>query len=230
MINDIKGDFWLRFFTSHPKDMSDKLIDTMAKCEKLCHHLHLPAQSGDDEILTAMNRKYKIIDYKKLIKNTREKIPDITITTDIIVGFPGESREQFENTKKLLKEIKYDMAYISRYSPRPNTAANELVDNVSRAEKRQREKELMEVLSETSSENNKKYLNKTVKVLIENNNKKGDWVGKTKTFKIVKISNSDNFDNMKGMIVNVLIEGMQDFSLRGKILKSRLSKYEKIKN
>ncbi len=218
MVNDIKGDFWLRFFTSHPKDMSDKLINTMTECNKLCHHLHLPAQSGDDKILIAMNRGYRIKDYKKLIKKTREKIPGITITTDIIVGFPGESREQFENTKKLFEEIKYDMAYISQYSPRPNTAADKLTDDVNREEKKRRERELIKVLNETSLENNKKYLSKIVEVLIERKNKKGEWVGKTKTFKIVKIPSSDKSDNIKGTIVNVLIKKVQGFALKGKIL------------
>ncbi len=219
MVNDVEGDFWLRFATSHPKDMSDKLIDTMAKCEKLCHHLHLPAQSGDNEILTAMNRKYRIGDYKKLIEKTRKKMSDISITTDIIVGFPGETRGQFENTKKLFKEIKYDMAYIAQYSPRPNTVASKLKDDVSREEKKQREKELMNILRKTSLENNKKYLNKIHPVLIETKNKKGEWVGKTKTFKVVKINNSEKFNNIEGKVVNILICDVQDFGLKGKIVK-----------
>jgi len=219
MVNDLEGDFWLRFSTSHPKDMSDKLIDTMAKCEKLCHHLHLPAQSGDDEILVAMNRKYKIEDYKRLIKKTRDKIPGISITTDIIVGFPGETKEQFENTKKLFEEIKYDMAYVAQYSPRPNTAASKLKDDVDREEKKQREKELMNVLSKTALENNKKYLNKKYPVLIESKNKKGEWVGKTKTFKVVKIEDSKEASDLKGKIVNVLIKNVQDFGLRAEIIK-----------
>lgn len=219
MVNDLAGDFWLRFATSHPKDMNDKLIEVMAKCEKLCHHLHLPAQSGDNEILAVMNRKYKIEDYKKLIEKTRNKMPDVSITTDIIVGFPGETKEQFENTVRLFEEIKYDMAYVAQYSPRPNTIASKLDDDVSREEKKLREKELMDVLAKTSLENNKEYLNKIYPVLIETKNKKGEWVGKTRTFKVVKITNSDKFKDIKGEIVNVLIKEVQDFGLRGEIVK-----------
>ncbi len=219
MVNDLEGDFWLRFATSHPKDMNDKLIETMSKCDKLCHHLHLPAQSGDNDILIAMNRKYKIGDYKKLIEKTRAKIPDISITTDIIVGFPGETREQFKNTKKLFREIKYDMAYIAQYSPRPNTVASKLDDDINREEKKRREKELMKILSKTALENNKQYLDKICLVLIEGKNKKGEWYGKTKTFKVVKIKNSKKIDNLKGEIVNVLINDVQDFGLRGEIVK-----------
>ena len=218
-VNDLEGDFWLRFSTSHPKDMSDKLIEVMSKCEKFCHHLHLPAQSGDDEILAAMNRKYKIADYKKLIKKTRDKIPDIAVTTDIIVGFPGETKEQFENTKQLFLEVKYDMAYVSQYSPRPNTVAAKLDDNVGRDDTNSRENELMEIIGKTSLENSKEYLDKIYPVLIEKKNKKGECVGKAKSFKIVKISNSDDFKDLEGDIVDVLIERVQELGLRGRVIR-----------
>lgn len=218
-VNDLEGDFWLRFTTSHPKDMSDKLIATMAKCEKFCEHLHLPAQAGDNDILKAMNRNYTIEDYKELIKKVRAKMPDIAITTDIIVGYPGETKAQFKNTVKLFEEMKYDMAYVAQYSPRPNTAAAKLDDSVSRSDKRNREKELMDIIRKTSLENNQKYLNKIYPVLIEKKSKKGEWVGKTRSFKIVRIDNSKNFSNLKGKIVNVLISDVQDFGLRGEIIK-----------
>jgi len=138
MINDLYGNFRLSFLTSHPKDMSDELIETMAECQKLIKEIHLPVQSGDNEILKKMNRHYTTAQYKNLIKKIREKIPGIKISTDIIVGFPGETKKQFQNTVKLAKEIKFGKAYISKYSPRPGTLAFKLKDNVSPQEKKTR--------------------------------------------------------------------------------------------
>ncbi|PLX27925.1 tRNA (N6-isopentenyl adenosine(37)-C2)-methylthiotransferase MiaB [Candidatus Parcubacteria bacterium] len=149
MVNDLDGDFWLRFSTSHPKDMSDKLINTMVDCNKLCHHLHLPAQAGNNYILRAMNRKYSIEDYLALIKKVKNKISDMSFTTDIIVGFPGETGEQFKDTKKLFEKVGYDMAYIAQYSPRPGKMAEKLKDDVSKEEKKKREEELMAILRKT---------------------------------------------------------------------------------
>ena len=138
MVNNIPGDFQIKFITSHPKDMSDKLIKTMAKCKKVSREIHLPAQSGDNEILKKMNRQYTAGHYKKIIKKILKLMPDAKISTDIIVGFPGESKKQFNNTIKLFKEIKFSQAYIARYSPRPGTAAYKLADDVTPAEKKKR--------------------------------------------------------------------------------------------
>lgn len=137
-INDIKGNFQLNFITSHPKDMSDELIETMTKCQKLIKEIHLPVQSGDNKILKKMNRHYTVVQYKNLIKKIRQKIPGIKISTDIIVGFPGETKKQFQNTVKLSKAVKFDKAYIAKYSRRPGTAAANLKDNVSPQEKKRR--------------------------------------------------------------------------------------------
>lgn len=145
-IAELSGDFQVAFLTSHPKDFSDELIEVMAKCEKIIKHLNLPVQSGDDEILKKMNRPYTIKQYKNLIKKIREKIPNIRLSTDIIVGFPGETKKQFENTVKLFKEIKFNAAYIAKYSPRPGTVAFKIKDNVPLEEKKQREKILREIL------------------------------------------------------------------------------------
>ncbi len=138
MINDLHGNFRLSFLTSHPKDMSDELIETMAECQKLIKEIHLPVQSGDNEILKKMNRHYTTAQYKNLIKKIRKKIPGIKISTDIIVGFPGETKKQFQNTVKLAKEIKFEKAYIAKYSPRPGTLAFKLKNNVSSQEKKTR--------------------------------------------------------------------------------------------
>ena len=137
-INNIKGNFKINFITSHPKDMSDELIETMAKCQKLIKEIHLPVQSGDNEILKKMNRHYTASHYKKLIRKIKQKIPGIKISTDIIVGFPGETKKQFQNTVKLAKEIKFEKAYVSKYSPRPGTLAFKLKDNVSPQDKKTR--------------------------------------------------------------------------------------------
>lgn len=149
-INKIPGKFWIRFTSSHPKDFSDDLIKAMTECQKVAKYLNLPVQSGDDKILKAMNRPYTVKQYKNLVKKIRDKIPNINLSTDVIVGFPGETKRQFENTAKLFKEIKYDMAYIAKYSPRPGTAAAKLKDNVSPKEKKRRERVLRDTLKQTA--------------------------------------------------------------------------------
>jgi len=186
LIEKIPGRFWLTFLTSHPKDMSDELIETITKSKKICEYISLPAQSGDNEILRKMNRKYSIEHYKNLIKKIRKAFLGVgpqsatvggptpknsklspSISTDIIVGFPGETKKQFENTAKLLREMKFDMAYIAQYSPRPQTLAWKLKDNVSRKEKERRDKALVAILTKTALANNKKYVGKTVEVLVD---------------------------------------------------------------
>jgi len=136
----------IKFLTAHPKDMSDKLIKTIAELPKIDRYLHFPIQAGDDEILKRMNRGYTVSDYKKLVYKIRQKIPKVEIGTDIIVGFPGETREQFENTVKVIKEIKFDNAFIAMYSPRQGTPAANFADDVPQTEKRRRHKILLELL------------------------------------------------------------------------------------
>jgi tRNA-2-methylthio-N6-dimethylallyladenosine synthase len=241
MVDEIKGDFWIRFITSHPKDMSDKLIKVIAGSKKICHHIHLPIQAGDDKILALMNRKYTVAHYKSLIKKIRKAIPDASITTDIIVGFPSETKKQSNNTAKLMKETKFDLAYVVRYSPRPGTASFKLIDNVSLSEKKVRENKLTKILSSTALANNKKYLGKIVKVLVEGENKRDELFGSTETAKIVKISTGDfnqrlprspgsspglkalpRNDSLVGRFVDVKIIKAKDFGLEGKLVKKKL--------
>lgn len=146
MVNDTPGDFSIRFTSPHPADFTQELIDAMAKCKKVAKFLNLPVQSGDDKILKKMNRPYTIKQYKNLVKKIREKIPDLNLSTDVIVGFPGETKKQFENTMKLFKEIKFNYAYIAKYSPRPGTTATKLKDNVPLEEKKRRYKVLNSLL------------------------------------------------------------------------------------
>jgi tRNA-2-methylthio-N6-dimethylallyladenosine synthase len=220
MINDIPGDFWIRFTSSHPKDFSDELINVMAKCKKVTEYLNLPVQSGDDEIIKKMNRPYTIKQYKETVRKIREKVPDITLSTDVIVGFPGETEKQFNNTAKLFKEIKYDMAYIAKYSPRPQTAAATLENNVLKKEKKERRKILTEILKKTALERNKRYVGKTTDVLV--NSKKGNFLfGKTRAYKTVKIQSKikDQKSKIKlGQFIKVKITKALPWGLKGRLI------------
>jgi len=140
MVNDIPGNFKFFFMSPNPKNFSDELINALAGCKKYSRYLNLPIQSGDDEILKRMNRNYTVRQYKDLVKTIRRKMPDINLSTDVIVGFPGETKKQFENTVKLFKAIRFDIAYIAKYSPRPGTRAFQLKDDVPREEKKRRAK------------------------------------------------------------------------------------------
>ena len=146
MVNNIPGQFSIRFTSPHPKDFSDELIEVMANSKKVAKYLNLPIQSGDNAVLKRMNRPYTAKQYKELVKNIRKRIPDINLSTDVIVGFPGETKKQFENTLNLLKKIEFKIAYISKYSPRPGTVAFLMEDNVSWPEKKRREKALRKII------------------------------------------------------------------------------------
>lgn len=213
----IKGDFLIRFSSSHPKDLSDELIKVIASSEKMANHLHIALQSGDDEILKLMNRKYNAKHFAKLVAKIRKARPGIAVTTDVIVGFPGETRAQFKNTLKMFKELNFEMAYISQYSRRPGTVAWELKDSVSLTEKKRREKELDQILKEGALEANQAYLNKELKVLVEGKNKRGVYHGKSSSFKDVKLLNAS--DDEIGKFHQVKITDVRNFSLIGKIVK-----------
>ncbi len=221
LINKIKGNFWIRFTSPNPADFSDKLIETMARCKKITPYLNLPVQSGDDKILKKMNRRYTVREYKKLIKKIRSAFrryrkgleKEVALSTDVIVGFPGETKKQFQNTARLLKEIGFDMAYIARYSPRPETGAEKMKDNVSDKEKRRREKELGKILRKTILARNKKFIGKTIEVLAEKD--KDDYIlGKSRHFKTVRFKGNKGFI---GNFVKIKITKAQPFGLEGKI-------------
>lgn len=239
MADQFEGDFWLRFSSSHPKDVSHKLIKVLKKAKHVCEHFHLPVQSGDNDILQAMNRKYKVKDYKEKVAKIKEALDfkngfSASITSDVIVGFPGEKIKNFNNTKKLFKEIKYDLVYIAKYSPRYKTASSFLEDDVSLTEKKRRERELTDILKKTALKNNQQYLNKEVKILVEGFDRKGFLTGKTRTFKLVKIKNKINCpQNFIGQFIKVKIEKVFEFELQGKIIdsdSSYLSASDSIKN
>lgn len=233
-INKIPGDFWIRFMTSHPKDMDDELIDTVTKLEKVCESVHLPIQSGNDKILERMNRKYTrqhYLDLTEKIKQSFEKNKPTAIyslSSDMIVGFPGETKKQLEDSALVMKKVKYDMVYFGQFSPRPETVAWKMKDNISKAEKERREKYLNEILKKTALANNKKYLNKIFDVLIESE-KNGAYFGKTRTLKNVLIKTAsaktchpeivEGSKNLIGKIVPVKITKISTWNLEGKIYK-----------
>jgi tRNA-2-methylthio-N6-dimethylallyladenosine synthase len=194
-INAIPGKFWITFVSSHPKDMDDKLIETIARCKKVCEWIHLPIQAGDDEILKKMNRKYtqkhyleRIKKIKSAFKKHKPAVP-FSISTDIIVGFPGEIKKQFLQSAAVMEKAKFDMAFFGQFSPRPGTVAWKMKDNVSKEEKARRENMLNDILKKTALANNKKYIGKTLEILIEKE-KNGNYFGKTRTQKNVKITSS----------------------------------------
>jgi tRNA-2-methylthio-N6-dimethylallyladenosine synthase len=213
-IDKIHGNYWLSFMTSHPKDMSDELIECFKVCQHLIPYLHLPIQSGSNKILKLMNRKYTVTNYLKLIKKIRKINPDINLSTDIIIGFPKETKKDFNETKKILKSIKYGTVYINKYSPRSGTSAYNLEDNVSYQEKKSREKELTQVLKKTALKNNEKLIGKKVEVLIENK-KNNYYYGKTKNFINIKIKTNKN---LIGKIIQAKITKAHEWSLEGKII------------
>lgn len=212
LVNNIPSNFWIRFTSPHPKDFSGELINALAECEKVTEYINLPVQAGDDGVLKRMNRPYTVEHYKNLVEKIREKNPDIAISTDVIVGFPRESEKQFQNTVKLFKDIKYDMAYISQYSPRPGTAASRLKDDVPKNEKIQRDKILTDVLRKTALEQNQKYLNQTMDVLIDKK-RKDSYLGKTRTYKTVKIPRTKF--NLIGQFIKAKITETGPWGMKG---------------
>ena len=166
-VNAIPGDFRIRFMTSHPKDCTPRLLDAMADCEKVCRHLHLPVQSGSDRILQAMNRHYDLRHYEQLLAYARQRMPGLSVTSDIIVGFPGETREDFEQTLELVRRVRYSALFTFIYSKRSGTAAEKLPDPTPAAEKSKWFRELLEVQGAIGSELLQGYVGQTLRVLAE---------------------------------------------------------------
>ena len=214
-INQIPGIERIYFTAAHPKDMSDEVIDALT-LPKMVNYLHLPVQSGDDGVLRVMNRRYAATDYAKLIKKIRAKKPDIALGTDIIVGFPGETKKQFENTVKLYKKADFDIAYLAMYSPREGTAAAKMKDNVSRAEKKRRWNALQNLMEKITLEKNKKYVGKNVSVLVDEC-KGGYCTGNSREMKRVRFLGKKS---MVGRILDIKVEKAFEWILEGDIFSS----------
>jgi tRNA-2-methylthio-N6-dimethylallyladenosine synthase len=220
MVADIAGDFWLKFVTSHPYDMSDKLIETIAGHEKIVNYVNLPVQAGADSVLKKMNRHYTVEHYMGRLKKIRELCSPVAISTDIIIGFCGENEEEFQQTVELMKEVKYDMAYLNKYSPRPGAVAHrKYPDTVSWEEKKRREKVLNEILKETALEQNQKFLGQTVQVLVDavKDGENGLCIndGKTDLCKHVRFEAARNY---LGQFVQVKITEVGAFKMKGELI------------
>ena len=207
----------VRFTTSHPWDFSSKMIDVIAKYDNIMKFIHLPVQSGNDEILKMMGRRYNSKQYLDLVKEMREKIPNLSLSTDIIVGFPNESEEQFEDTLKIVREAKYDSAFTFIYSPRIGTPAAKMEDNVTYETKLNRFKRLVKELEVTVSESSKKMVGNTYDVLVDTFSKtdKNMLSGYTESNKLVHFKGDIN---MIGEIVKVKIIESRTYSLIGEIV------------
>jgi tRNA-2-methylthio-N6-dimethylallyladenosine synthase len=204
----------IRFLTSHPNWMTDKLLDTVAELPRVMPHIEVPVQAGDDTVLLNMKRGYTSDEYRKLVHKIRARIPNVAIHTDIIVGFPGESHEQFMQTYNLLEELKLDKTHLARYSPRPNTvSARKMEDDVTDADKHERLAMLEDLQARVSTEINGKYLGQTVEVLVEEQHK-GKWRGRTQQNKLVFFEDTADW---KGKLANVEIVWTGPWSMQGRL-------------
>ena len=213
----IEGDFRLRFMTSHPKDASDKLIEAMAEEEKIVKHFHLPVQSGSDKILKRMNRHYDIERYTSIIEKLKRSVPDVSITSDVIVAFPGETEEDFQMTLDLIKEVRYDALFSFIFSPRIGTPAAEMEDQIPKEVSRERFARLMDVTNPISLERNERFVGRTVRALAVE-------VGKNDPGQITFRSDSPRpihvaaDKSVIGQFKNIKITKAESFSLNGEIV------------
>ncbi len=213
-IHDIPDLLRIRFLTSHPLYMTDELLDTVAALPKVCEHLEVPVQAGDDAMLKRMKRGYTVDDYRALIERIRKRLPNVGIATDIIVGMPGESEQQFQGTCDLLRELELDVAHVAMFSPRPNTVAARWPDDVSPDEKERRRKAIDELQAKIVTRINNRYLGQTVEVLVEDKNK-NRWRGRTRTNKLVFFE--DEAPDWRGRLAQVKIEWTGPWSMIGRL-------------
>ena len=216
-LNDIEQLRRIRFMTSHPKDLSDRLIQAFVDCDRLCNSIHLPVQSGSDEILRRMNRRYDHDKYLNLVRKLKASVPDITVTTDIIVGFPGETEEDFEETLRMAREVEYDSAFTFLYSIRKGTPAEKYEDQIPEEVKHERFNRLVDCINETAAKKNSAYVGTVQKVLIDGRSKNDifTYSGRTEGFKLVNLKASDE---LIGKIVDVKITDSNTFSLVGEMI------------
>lgn len=216
-LDRVEGIERIRFMTSHPKDLSDELIYAMRDCKKVCEHLHLPVQSGSTRVLKEMNRQYSKEQYLDMLAKIKEQIPGIALTTDIIVGFPGETEEDFEETLDVVEKAQYDMAYTFLYSKRTGTPAAKSPDQIPETVKKQRFDRLLELQNRVSKEINDPLLNTVVEVLVEglSRSSAATYTGRTRTNKIVNFKGSED---LIGKLIKVRIEKVQTWSLEGVIV------------
>lgn len=215
-INDIDGDFKIRFMSSHPKDATKELIDAIVDCEKVCKHLHLPIQSGSDRILEMMNRKYTAEKYMEIVEYARSRISDFSFSTDIIVGFPNETYEDFLMTKDIIKRVKFDNIYSFIYSKRSGTKAAEIDDKTPYEEKSKRMRELLETQREIAVEAYKRFKDRTLEVLFDSESKTDGYItGKSDEYIIVEAKADKSFI---GQRKSVFVTKTMNWAVRGEII------------
>ncbi|MBQ5994332.1 MAG: tRNA (N6-isopentenyl adenosine(37)-C2)-methylthiotransferase MiaB [Clostridia bacterium] len=220
-INKLDGDFKIRFMTSHPKDCTRELIDTIAECDKVSKHLHLPFQSGNDRVLKAMNRHYDREKYLSLISYAKQKIPDLSLTSDVIVGFPGETYEEFLDTLSLIREVEFTSLFTFIFSARKGTKAAEMPDPVSREEKGRWFKELIDLQESIAAKRTASMNGKTYTVLVEGEakNKDGFLAGRTDSNIVVEFPKPDNAGSLIGTYRSVKITQALNWVLKGELIK-----------
>ncbi len=217
-VDKVEGIERIRFMTSHPKDLTDELIDAIKECPHVCEHVHLPVQSGSTRLLNKMNRKYTKEQYLELVRKLKEAIPGVAITTDIIVGFPGETEEDFQETMDIVRKVGYDSAFTFIYSIREGTPAAKYTEQVPDEIKHDRFNRLLELVNATGDERCKEYINNTAEVLVEGYSKTEEdkLTGRTRTGKLVNFSGGDS--SLIGKLVNVRIDDTQMYLLHGTYL------------
>jgi len=220
VLHDIEGLERIRFLTSHPNYLDDRLLDTVAQLPKVMEHIEVPVQAGDDEVLKRMKRGYTAEEYRALVHKIREKIPGVAVHSDVIVGFPGETEQQFLRTYELLEELKLDKVHIACYSPRPGTVSARLMeDDVPPEEKERRRRALEELQERIVGEINRRFLGQTVEILVEDK-VKGKWRGRTRTNKLVFFEDDRDW---RGKLVNVRITWAGPWSMQAELIGEQTS-------
>jgi tRNA-2-methylthio-N6-dimethylallyladenosine synthase len=215
-LNAIEGDFILRFMTSHPKDASPRLFQTMAECEKVENHLHLPFQAGNDRVLQDMNRGYTRESYLELVRQAKQRIPDLVLTSDVIVGFPGETTEEFEDTLLVLKEVEFDALFTFIYSPREGTPASRKEDPMPKAQKQVNFQRLLDLQNEISARKHQAYVGRTLRVLVDGESGEETYQLSARTTggRLVHLAGSRN---LIGTFVTAKITSASTWALFGEI-------------
>ena len=218
-LNNLEGEFRIRFVTSYPTDITDELIETVVKLEKVCEYFHIPMQSGSTPVLKAMNRRYTREEYAKIVQKIRNKVPDVTITSDFIAGFPGETEDQFVETLTAIDEFELDYSNVAAYSPREKTVAAKWVDKyIPEDVKDERFQRLNKKIQENCLKSNKKYVGREMEVLVENfYEHKGKMIntGKTRNFKTVHIPCDKD---LTGQFVNIKITEAKTWYIKGELI------------
>jgi tRNA-2-methylthio-N6-dimethylallyladenosine synthase len=217
MGNELGKEFWVYFTSPHPRDMTEEVIEVISRYDCLAKQIHIPIQSGDDKVLIRMNRKHNVETYRKIIHSIWKHIPQATIFTDIIVGFTGETDEQFENTRGAVEEFKYNMAYIAQYSPRPGATSSRWADDIPREVKKVRYHQLSDDLRKVSSVHNRNMIGKTYRVMVTGHDRKEGYLSALTEGKIVTRFASDDHQ-LIGQFVDLEITSSTDFSIEGKLV------------